>query len=44
MGETEVDKNARFIFVSEEGEIELDINPIEISFTKTDVDYKGECR
>ncbi len=34
MGDTELDKDARIILVSEEGEIELDLKPIEISFTK----------
>lgn len=44
MGETELDKGARIIFLSQEGEIELDINPVEISFTKTEEDYKGVCK
>lgn len=44
MGESEVNKDAKMIFVSDEGEVELELDPIEISFTKTDLNYEGECR
>ena len=41
MGELELDKDAKMILLNEDGKIEVELNPIEISFTKSDEDYKG---